>query len=403
MKTFSLLIGLILIPGITIATDRWNFERRIAVTQASRSGVFHHLEGAGRKHIATSHSHIAVAWEDNSSSEPQVYVVVKGKENRVFSKPHQISSGHDAYEPSIAAVVKDQFVVTWEQDGEVLIKSFSADSFGDTVKLSSSSAGHASITSDGSETYVVWREQQDHKWYLWVAKLKLDNNKITILSKQTVEQQPLGTPILYPTISLSAGGLCVAWEDRRTGHTVLLLSYSPSSALHFSTPENLNEFFSERNAYDKGNGVTRVSITAFAKDEFVAAWMDKRRRGGYGIFSSLVYESGAAFGPNEKVHGKKGDKLSHYNPATAGNSAGDFVIAWDDYRNGDSDIWLSTITDDDEWSQDHTPAVATGAKEQSHPAIALDEQGVLHLVWIERNDLNAPSQLWYSSGVPVNR
>ena len=106
------------------------------------------------------------------------------------------------------------------------------------------------------------------------------------------------------------------------------------------------------------------------------------------------------FGPNEKVHGETGDRQPHYNPATAGNATGDFIVAWDDYRRGDSDIWLSGYTDDLEWSEDFSPPMASGAGEQSHPSIALDEDGGLHLLWIERADPNAPSRLWYSYGAP---
>ncbi len=129
--------------------------------------------------------------------------------------------------------------------------------------------------------------------------------------------------------------------------------------------------------------------------------MDKRRGGkGYGIFAALGAEGGEAFGPNEKVHGEEGDAQPHYNPATAGNQDGDFTVAWDDFRRGNSDIWISSYNDDLEWSEDYAPPIASGAGEQSHPSIALDEQSNLHLLWIERGELNGPSKLWYSFGRP---
>ncbi|MCP4388961.1 MAG: hypothetical protein GY802_11745, partial [Gammaproteobacteria bacterium] len=126
-----------------------------------------------------------------------------------------------------------------------------------------------------------------------------------------------------------------------------------------------------------------------------------RRSGlGYGIFAALGADAGAIFGPNEKVHGEQGDQQPHYNPAVSGNPTGDFVIAWDDFRRGDSDIWLSSYNEDDEWSQDFSPPPASGAAEQSHPAIAFDDLDGLHLLWMERGDMDAPSRLWYSHGLP---
>ena len=211
---------------------------------------------------------------------------------------------------------------------------------------------------------------------------------------------PLETPVLKPAIAVTGATVFVAWEDRRAGHTRLLYSYSALPDIQFAAPENLNEFFSARNEYDKGSGVTRLAMASFGDDEVLAAWMDKRRGGaGYGIFSSMGSESDQSFGPNEKVHGARGDLQPHYNPAVAGNTAGDFIVAWDDFRNGDLDIWLSSYGDDDEWGNDFSPTVASGAGEQSHASIVIDDHGGLHLLWIERKDKNSPTQLWYSYAV----
>ena len=92
----------------------------------------------------------------------------------------------------------------------------------------------------------------------------------------------------FPSLAANAAGLCIAWEDRRAGPTPLLVSHSGDEARRFAEPQHLNEFFSNRNQYDQGNGVTRVALAAFAQDEILAAWMDKRRGGlGYGIFAAL--------------------------------------------------------------------------------------------------------------------
>jgi hypothetical protein len=224
--------------------------------------------------------------------------------------------------------------------------------------------------------------------------------RLSVERRRSVEADGLETPILFPVIVASEAGLCVAWEDRRAGHTRLLTSHSGDAGISFAAPQSLNEFFANRNQYDQGSGVTRVSLATFGADEILAAWMDKRRGGsGYGIFAALGSGGGDIFGPNEKVHGAVGDQQPHYNPATAGNRAGEFIVAWDDFRNGDSDVWISGYGDDLEWSEDYAPAVASGSGEQSHPSVALDERGNLHLLWVERDRLDGPTRLWYSLGV----
>ncbi len=401
MRT-NLLIGwLWVIPGVLFAGDGWLFSEKVSVSGEATRGVFHHLDGAGRKHIAQSNGTVAITWEDNRTGDPQVYLSLKMPHEEMFSDAFLVSQGSEAYEPSIAAISKGRFVVAWEQDASIQVQLFDRSDRGKPVRLSSGEAGQASIASFGDELFVVWRERQDGKWSLWVARIVARGDRLHMKGKYSIEKSPLQTPVLYPAITVGTEGVCIAWEDRRAGHTRILFSHSGDYGSSFAPPDHLNEFFSNRNEYDKGNGATRVSLASFAGDEILAAWMDKRRgQAGYGIFVALGAEGGQYFGPNEKAHGLKGDKQPHYNPSVAGNHEGDFVVAWDDYRSGDSDIWLSQYNDEDEWGKDFTLLVASGKGEQSHPSITLDENGLLHLIWIERADPISPTRLWYSRGKP---
>ena len=382
------------------ASDRWVFAGRIAVTGAAQDRVYHHLDGSGRKHIAVTRQSVAAVWEDNRSQTPQIYVALKSFSSDSFTAALQVSSGGEAYEPSIDALRNNRFALAFEQDTSVFARILTAEGLGAATRLSQRAGSHVSIASFNDQVFASWRERESDRWFLKVAALRVeDTNRFIVDSVQSVEVDGLETPLLFPAIAVNAAGLCVAWEDRRAGHTRLLVSHSADMGKPFNAPQSLNEFFSDRNEYDKGNGVTRVSLASFGEDEILAAWMDKRRGGnGYGIFAALGADAGENFGPNEKVHGEEGDRQPHYNPATAGNQAGDFVIAWDDFRRADSDIWISAYHSDLEWSQDHAPSVASGSGEQSHPSIAVDDQGNLHLLWIERSQQDGPSRLWYSLG-----
>jgi hypothetical protein len=383
-----------------LADGPWSFSTKLALTPEPADGVFHHLDGAGRKHIAVSANTVAVVWEDNHSGDPQIYVATKLVDQDHFSNSLQVSNGTEAYEPAVTALQQNRFVLVWEQDGGVFTSLLQGESLSEPKRLSdiSNIASHASLAAFGQQVFAVWREQQGRSWQLLVARLEIIENRLRPVSVNPIEAQALSQAVLFPSIAAGSAGLCVAWEDRRMGHTRLLFSHS-NDAIEFSQPAYLNEFFSNRNIYDKGNGVTRVSLNGFAGDQVLAAWMDKRRGGsGYGIYAALGDEGGESFGPNEKVHGEKGDKQPHYNPATAGNVAGAFAVAWDDFRSGDSDIWLSHYTEDYEWSEDFSPSPAFGPGEQTHPSLAMDAEGGLHLVWIERGDPLSATRLWYSYG-----
>ena len=291
-----------------------------------------------------------------------------------------------------------RFLVAWEQDAAVYVRLLGAGELSPPRKIADN-AGHATLASTGETVYVAWRERDAGRWFLRVARVAGDlDTAPRIESRVAVEPEGTETPIQFPTLAAAESALCTAWEDRRAGHTRLLTSCSDKHGARFEAPLNLNECFANRNQYDKGSGVTRVVLAGFAGDEILAAWMDKRRGGvGYGIYAALgAYDDG--FGPNERVHGAEGDRQPHYNPAATGNDAGEFWVAWDDFRRGDSDIWLSSYDEDDTWDEDYAPPVASGPGEQTHPSVALDDAGNLHLLWLERADLNAPSQLFYSRG-----
>jgi hypothetical protein len=391
-----------LLPGLVWATDRWQFSARLAVTDEPRVGVFHHIEGSGRKHIAVSDGRVAVAWEDNRSGDPQVYLAVLEKDAQAFSPARRVSTGDEAYEPAIATLPDGAFVLGWEQDGAVYVQVDRADRQPAMVRLVHANASQVSLATAGSHVAVVWREKDRDGWWLRVAELQYQSSGLLrLLSVRSVEPKAIASPVLFPTLVALGDAVFVAWEDRRAGHTRLMSSVAANVASAFSEPQYLNEFSSNRNQYDKGNGVTRVSAVRVGEDEILAAWMDKRRSNiGYGIFAAMGSAAAGSFGPNEKVHGEQGDLEPHYNPAVGANRQGDFVVIWDDFRNGDNDIWLSAYTDDLEWSEDYAPPVASGAGEQSHPAVALDEAGRLHLLWIERADPDAPTRLWYGVAQP---
>lgn len=401
MRYQILLLMLILLPLQLLAASHWRFSEKIAVTAKSQPGVFNHLDSAGRRSIALSGDQVAVTWEDNHSGQPQIYFAIKSDEGGSFSSPIQISTTREAYEPAIAGVSNGNFILVWEQNGAVVARTANATKLGPVVKLSNSAAGHATISSFNGKAYAAWREKRGRYPNIHFKQISADKTgKLTVSGTLPIEPTTVNAAQLYPTIAAGAAAVAIAWEDRREGHTRLLFSHTTDGET-FSEPGNLNEFRSNRNEYDKGNGVTRVALAAFGEDEVVAAWMDKRRsKTGYGIYAALGYNGGEEYELNEKVQGDEGDKLPHYNPAVTGNRAGAVIAAWDDYRSGTSDIWLSANSDGMAWSEDFSPPVASGPGEQSNPSITMDESGKLHLAWIEATAVGMPNRIWYASAVP---
>jgi len=297
-------LWLVLIIFQSQASDRWVFAGRSAVTGAAQDRVYHHLDGSGRKHIAVTKQSVAAVWEDNRSQTPQIYATLKSFSSDRFTAALQVSDGGEAYEPSIDALSNNRFALAFEQDASVFARILTAEGLGVPTRLSHQAASHVSIASFNNQVFASWRERDSGRWFVKVAVLRIeDSNRFMVKSVQSVEAEGLETPLLFPAIAVNAAGLCVAWEDRRAGHTRLLVSHNADMSKPFNAPQSLNEFFSNRNEYDKG---TPVSLASFGEDEILAAWMDKRRGGtGYGIFAALGADAGENFGPNEKCTARK--------------------------------------------------------------------------------------------------
>jgi hypothetical protein len=227
-----------------------------------------------------------------------------------------------------------------------------------------------------------------------------------------VDAEPAKDEQLYPTIVSLADRTVVAWEDRRPGHTVIMAAESSDqNSCHFSSPQRINKRASHRdkkssdrsNAYGKGFGAARVALAEYGVGEVIAVWADKRNfREGYDIYSA-DYQPGNAslFGPNIRVQDSFGGVAQQWHATVAGDASGRLVVAWDDKRDGDANIMLSWLEDGD-WSDDVTVPGADGAGEQNHPTITLDQQGNLHLAWVERATVNGPTRLRYLFGQAIS-
>jgi len=96
MKFVGLLLSVLIWLLPTAASARWQFNQRIAITGNTAERVYHHLEGAGRKHIAVSGGRTGVLWEDDSNGDPQVYLALKDRTDPGFTTALQVSTGREA-------------------------------------------------------------------------------------------------------------------------------------------------------------------------------------------------------------------------------------------------------------------------------------------------------------------
>lgn len=385
----------------------WNFSAPLDVTQLHGQSIFHHLGSGGRNAIAVSPAgRVAVVWEDNRDGVVRCYLGQRSGSDTSFAEL-QISGDRSCYEPAVTAIDDRQFAVAWEEDGAIRVRVVTDTDVSVPLSLSRKTASQAALTTTpNGGLAVAWSQREGGHTRIWVATLQREGPlALRITHSKAVGDDALKGDQAYPDIlSLEQDRLLLAWEDRRKGHSVILASEGDIS-LGFATPQQINESFWGGRAlgYGRGTGAMRVSLASADGKQAVAVWADKRDfRSGYDVYAAMREKHTTAFGANEKVQDGFADMVAQWHPEIAAGLLGTqhlTVSVWDDDREGTPDIWLSWRTSN-QWSDDLEVPGASGPGVQVEPAIALDNDGGLHLAWVEKDQVGGPSRVRYLSGKP---
>ena len=90
---------------------------------------------------------------------------------------------------------------------------------------------------------------------------------------------------------------------------------------------------------DAGSEQAYASVAMNSQGYAIAAWMDNREGGRHQIYCQRFGSDGAPVGSNFRVNADSGDAYHGY-PACAIADNGQFVVAWEDTRNGSYDVYM---------------------------------------------------------------
>ncbi|NOZ11073.1 MAG: hypothetical protein GXP09_08565 [Gammaproteobacteria bacterium] len=400
---FAVALLSVTLPGHAQSDEltSWVFSDSIAVSNLARSKVFYHLESSGRKNIAASTKSVAIVWEDNRTGSSAIYLASKAFDNKKFEAPVLVSAGNEAIEPSITALSNDRYLMAWEQDGRIWSRVFKAGKLGMPSKIEGGPGVQVSVTSTdkGQAAYAVWSQRAGAGQHIRLVRLSVVGPSLDLVigeAKAIDHANNEKKRQFYPSIAIGGADIVVAWEDRRAGHTQIFYSCAEKNKA-FSRPQVLNEQSPRISTqYGSGTGAARVSLSRVADGDIIAVWSDKRDfRSGYDVYSSFIRGSACRLDPNSKVQDEFGASIAQWHPSVVGDT-GLVAAVWEDDRNESADIWLSWIKKDGSWSDDLGVSPASGEGDQSHPAMTIDHRGRLHLVWLDRPNPSAASQLRYA-------
>ncbi len=357
------------------------------------AGAWHHLDASGRQSLALAGDRVALVWEDSRDGMPRCYLGLKTLADTAF---HEYPLGRgECFEPSVTALDGERFLLAWEDASG--INAALATGAGPAAPVRLGPGAHASVAAHPSlGALIAWNAPEGRWQRVWRASLRPDGDTLRAGKAEAADARPPVDDQTYPALAANESGFLLAWEDRRHGHTVIYASRSREGR-DWSAPKRLsgNPTGKAQGDLGRGTGAMRPAVASFA-GRFAATWLDKRDfLSGYDVYAALG--EGDGFAKDGKAQDSFGDAIAQWHAAIAGNPRGDLLIAWDDDRDGSSDIWLTRRTASG-YSDNFTFPETSGPTRQTDPAIALDAAGNLHLAWIERaaeGESNGPTRLRY--------
>jgi hypothetical protein len=200
--------------------------------------------------------------------------------------------------------------------------------------------------------------------------------------------------------SVAMGGpssnFVITWDDYRNGdHDIYAQRYDFSGA-PLGTNFRVND--------DVGSSDQRGPATGMdGSGCFVIAW-DDHRNGNCDIYAQRYDPAGNPSGANFTVNDDPGTAQQH-SPAVSVDGSGNFIITWEDERNGDFDIYAQR------YDPPGTPVSSNfkvnddaGIASQANPAVALEDSGSFVIIWEDCRDDDSGdvyAQRYDSSGSPV--
>jgi len=307
-------------------------------------------------------SSFMVVWQDSVNGHWDIYGRLyddTGSAKGAIFKVNYENIPAEQYDPDVALDSAGNYVIVWadwrnESDPDVCIPSCSLDVYGQRYSSSGAALG---------------------------ANFKVNTAGTFFDIRAAVSSD-------------AAGNFVITWMHDPTGFFDVNIYAQRYSSAGAALDTNFKV-----NTDGGGNSHFSPAISSDAAGDFVITWWDDRN-GNSDIFAQRYSSAGTALDTNFKVNTNAGTSNQIW-PAVSSDTAGNFVICWEDFRNGNYDIYAQRYSSSGA-ALDTNFRVNTdaGSFQQHSPAVSGDADGNFVIVWIDRRKDGATHEVYaqrYSS------
>jgi|GEM_PF-796401 len=311
------------------------------------------------------------------------------------------------FDPSIAINGSGNFIITWldTRNGYEDIYGQRYSNFGSkqgvnfrvTDDEGSTNQNYAKIAVDESGVFVITWEDERNNIYrytkdrdIYAQRYSSDGNRQG--QNFRVNDDIGSSDQAYPAIAMDgSGNSIITWQDERNGNSDIYAQRYSSDGNRQGQNFRVND--------DLGSsGQAYSAIAMDSSGNFIITWVDGRN-GNSDIYAQRYSSDGNRQGQNFRVNDDLGSSYQAY-PAIAMDGSGNFIITWQDERNGNPDIYAQRYrSDGGKEGINFLVNDDGGNKYQDSPTIGADGSGNFLIAWADdRKGNNIYAQRYNADG-----
>jgi hypothetical protein len=286
--------------------------------------------------------------------------------------------------------------------------------FGASIPVSASDGvarRHARVAARGGSVYVVWQQGSHGHENIFLA-LSQDGGVHFGAPTQVSDNAPGAIVELRPALAISAKGdqLFVAWQelcsaiDDDCGR--IKLARFDGGGRKLGPDVRVDD-----GAVDAGRWNPALAVTKSGTPLLV--WVDERDPGPDGLRFEHIYfargrHRGASFSRNVRVDAgvpvRAAASLDNKWAPTIAVDRPRIYVAWTDFRNYNWDVYLAHSRGGAGFSTNVRVDDAPDFERiDDHPSVAVDDHGIVHVVWTDRRDTAADTNIFYARSLDAGR
>ena len=371
-----------------------------------------------------SSDNFIIAWVDHRNYNDDIYFQRFSNNGVALDSNLKVNDDQgsaDQWAPSIAADPDGNFVITWtdyriEYWGDIFAQRFSNEgtALGNNFIVNNISAwvndGSKVVCKKNGDFIIVWQDSEDGgKKRFPLQHLDEENilesdcfnikkgSEPDIYAQQYLSDgTPLGgnfkvnddtgnTDQTSPDIAVDTNGnFIITWQDNRDGDWDLYVQRYLSDGTAIGSNLKLED--SIACGYNAG-----ASISTDDEGNFIIVWGDKRNDN-YDVFAQRYLYDGTAIGENFRINDDTSGKTQSA-PCISVNGLGNFIITWNDFRNGDNDVYAQRYLSNGTALGSNYRLSNTGEMRQFHSAVVLGNDRIFS-VWQDNRSGQTGFDIW---------